>query len=235
MAVATVRNYNFDSNVYNRAADMCRSVGLDEELISLMRLTGGYIAGGAALSLATGHPLAIDQDIDIWVPTPAMPENDPDAEFKQGKYEYPSANMFYDYGEVVLQLYDEYFKRRLFKSCPNFISRQGGFETYEGCFRDSVRRIWNYTHPTTGFKIQVIYTWDLLPHTVVSGFDMTATKLYYAPKQRADRIQNVLNGRQLTALMAGVCYYTGLSDSEERKNVRVAKYKARGFSVVTEE
>jgi hypothetical protein len=187
------------------------------DLVRLLAETNGFIAGGAALYWFLGVDSPADQDLDIWIPT-----HGPKDSHLSGAYNRMVAGMFEKLG---------------FSQTDASVARHSAETTghptdlpyhHNPEFQRIVKRIYDFTAPRCDRKVQLIFFYpDTDP---LASFDLDICKIAVRPHTRTPFVFDVPAGAEVRARRMRVTN-TSCPTNLER---RLAKYRARGFELVTE-
>jgi hypothetical protein len=220
--------------------------------------TNAIIAGGAPASAFFGKPLEDTQDLDIWIPTPCALEDVNHPTSPPVKWDNAS------YIKLLRNNVFNYFERNqaapsnatlLSKSLNHIIKKYKGnyrrismsdvdFAEYTKTTMNNIMTIDTFENPWTSRRIQVIYVYDLSPQDILSKFDLDVCKFYVNGSDSEFLVKHHHSAYTLTKLRLGVAtvcspydilYESYMTDYQRKRlDERIAKYKARGYTVISE-
>lgn len=205
-----------------------------EMLFQIMKMTRSYIAGGFCLAAFLEKPLLEGQDLDLWVPTPAVLGPD---ENTIVEYSYPNQNINYQYNHVAEEVFHQFFLRlgyeavHYYKLSPQDREDTITYSKVNNRFTKTVRHITNYFRKDSSYKIQLISTFDIYQRDNVKNFDLNIcqfsvdwTRLLMFYGENPLEIQEISKGYMRSNP-------NGCPLTEKRKG----KYVARGFKFLQQD
>jgi hypothetical protein len=195
-------------------------------LFELLEITGGVIAGSAALSVAAEllkGPTFAPGDLDIWVHSSRFPE-------RVGELKETCTEEMMWIRKSALWMYNQYFTSLGYKevSPPSSSVRakitfmeEDGYQ--EGPLASVVRNIQRFEHSVTKTRVQVMHCY-VSPCKAIATFDLSVCATWFngAGHLYAMDAQGIETGK----------YFYLRSERTEREKERAKKYKEREYFLV---
>ncbi len=196
---------------------------INDRLFELLEITGGVIAGSAALYVAANilkGPTFAPGDLDIWVHSSRFPE-------RVGELKETCTEEMMWIRKSALWMYNQYFTSLGYKevSPPSSSVRakitfmeEDGYQ--EGPLATVVRNIQRFEHPVTKTRIQVMHCY-VSHYKAIATFDLSVCATWFngAGQLYAMDALGIETGK----------YFHLRSERTEREKERAKKYKEREY------
>lgn len=203
----------------------------EESLFAFLNITKGFIAGSAALHAfldETYDESWTPGDMDIWIPVPGMTKD----KILQAREIHASGYLDPTRTPAIFTLTDmavHFMKDHGWKRTHDY-----EFTKHYMAFRDScpyILRIFCFTSEKSKQRIQIIFTADVPPATILDTFDLSGCKVAWNPTEKFNLTPPAVL-KQLAADPSAL-YITdpAIKIDDKRTRERIAKYQRRGFTI----
>lgn len=211
----------------------------EESLSTFLKMTHGFIAGSAALHAYLDERFAergpecelldwTPGDMDIWIPVPSMT-----------KEKILEARDIHERGELDPTRTPAIFTLTDF--AVHFMKDHGWertidheFHKHYMAFRDScpyIMRIFHFTSEKCKQRIQIIFTADVPPATILDTFDLSGCKVAWNPTGRFNLTPPEILDQLAKEPSVMYIKTPSVKLDDERTRQRIAKYQRRGFTI----
>jgi hypothetical protein len=212
-----------------------------DEFCRLLRISNGYIAGGACLAAFLQKPLLKGQDLDVWLPTPAYAVTSGKDTVESLEYSFVQANWAwgtrtpFHYKQILEEMFKQFFQRQGYKAVPYWSATKGNeyrelkYVLPRNRFTQTVRSITNYVREGSEHKIQLITTYEIPPPQNLGTFDLNVCQFWC---NYTLNVQHECSDGCLFEIKKGYMRANpkGMPLSVERQK----KYEVRGFILLKE-